>query len=48
MNSEFAKKVAGQLSIYPVIDLRQDADYPSRRQLGQGGWFLTEAGILGA
>ncbi|MBF2754705.1 MAG: alpha/beta hydrolase [Gammaproteobacteria bacterium AqS3] len=48
LDAGVAGKLAGQLSIYPVIDLRQDADYPSRRQLGQGGWFLTEAGILGA
>ena len=48
LDAGVAGRLAGQLSIYPVIDLRQDADYPSRRRLGQGDWFLTEAGILGA
>lgn len=40
--------IAAQLLFYPVLDLRPDAHYPSRRQMGAGEYFLTEEAILGA
>lgn len=41
-------RVAAQLLFYPVVDLRPDADYLSRKQLGSGEYFLSEEAILGA
>jgi len=40
--------IAAQVLLYPVLDLRPDASYPSRRKYGRGRHFLTEAAILGA
>ena len=40
--------VSGQALFYPVIDLRPDARYRSRRRFGSGKYFLSEDGILGA
>ena len=40
--------VTAQVLIYPVLDLRPNAFYRSRRKLGGGKYFLAEAGILGA
>lgn len=40
--------IAGQALFYPVLDLRPDAQYRSRRKAGSGKYFLSEAGILGA
>ena len=38
----------GQGLLYPVMDLRADANYRSRRKFGRGKYFLTNDGIIGA
>lgn len=43
-----APPTKGQALFYPVLDLRPDARYPSRRRFGTGKFFLSEDGILGA
>lgn len=43
-----ARFVKGQALFYPVLDLRPDARYRSRRRFGSGKYFLSQAGILGA
>lgn len=43
-----AGTVKGQALFYPVLDLRPNAHYRSRRRFGSGKYFLSEAGILGA
>ena len=43
-----AGRIAGQGLLYPVIDLRPDARYRSRRRYGGGKFFLNTDGILGA
>lgn len=37
--------ISAQFLLYPVLDLRQDACYPSREQFGDGRYFLSNAGI---
>lgn len=44
----FIGAIRGQALFYPVLDLRPDARYRSRRRFGSGKYFLSEAGILGA
>ena len=41
-------EIAAQALLYPVLDLRPDADYPSRKKFGRGKHFLTNDGIIGA
>lgn len=48
LDSNVASGVSGQALFYPVMDLRPDAKYRSRRRFGSGKFFLSEAGILGA
>ena len=43
-----SQKIRGQALFYPVLDLRINKRYRSRRRLGTGKYFLTEEGILGA
>ena len=40
--------IKAQALLYPVIDLRPDATYKSRRKYGRGNHFLTSDGIVGA
>ena len=40
--------IKAQALFYPVLDLRSDARYRSRRRFGNGKFFLSEDGILGA
>jgi len=40
--------IKAQALLYPVIDLRPNADYPSRRRYGKGRHFLTADAIVGA
>lgn len=40
--------IRAQVLLYPVIDLRPDAAYGSRKRYGQGKHFLTADGIVGA
>ena len=40
--------INGQALFYPVLDLRPDARYRSRRRFGSGQYFLSQDGILGA
>ena len=47
-DNRVALNVRGQALFYPVLDLRQSARYRSRRRFGNGKYFLSEAGILGA
>lgn len=37
--------VDAQFLLYPVLDLRQDCEYVSRQQFGDGRYFLGNAGI---
>lgn len=41
-------EITSQVLLYPVLDLRPDANYPSRRKYGRGRHFLTADGIAGA
>tara|TARA_X000000950_G_scaffold170704_1_gene208088 strand:+ start:2810 stop:3739 length:930 start_codon:yes stop_codon:yes gene_type:complete len=41
-------EIGAQVLFYPVIDLRPDASYPSRKAYGKGKHFLTEPAIIGA
>ncbi|MEO1190009.1 MAG: alpha/beta hydrolase fold domain-containing protein, partial [Pseudomonadota bacterium] len=41
-------RIQKQALLYPVMDLRPDAKYPSRKKYGQGRHFLTADGIVGA
>lgn len=41
-------QIAAQALFYPVLDLRANARYRSRKRLGSGKYFLSEDGILGA
>ena len=38
-------RIAAQFLLYPVLDLRGDSDYPSRREFGDGRYFLGQDGI---
>ncbi|MBA3069060.1 MAG: alpha/beta hydrolase [Hyphomonas sp.] len=40
--------IRAQALLYPVVDLRPDARYPSRRRFGKGRHFLTVEAIVGA
>lgn len=42
------RAVKAQALFYPVLDLRLDARYRSRKRFGSGRHFLSEDGILGA
>ncbi len=48
MDERVKRAIKGQALYYPVLDLRPDAKYRSRRRYGSGKYFLSEAGILGA
>lgn len=48
VDARVARSVKGQALLYPVLDLRPDAPYRSRRRFGSGKYFLSEGGILGA
>lgn len=41
-------EIAAQVLLYPVIDLRADASYPSRKKYGKGKHFLTDPAVVGA
>jgi len=41
-------RIQKQVLLYPVLDLRPDAKYQSRKKFGQGRHFLTVDGIMGA
>lgn len=41
-------EIGAQVLLYPVIDLRPDASYRSRKAYGKGKHFLTEPAIVGA
>lgn len=43
-----AVTITAQALLYPVMDLRPDESYKSREAYGQGSYFLTKAGIVGA
>jgi len=36
-----AAKIAAQFLLYSVLDLREDKHSPSRRELGDGSYFLS-------
>ena len=38
-------RLAGQVLLYPVLDLRNDVPYLSRQLFGGGGYFITEQSI---
>lgn len=48
VDQRVARSITGQALFYPVLDLRPNARYRSRRRFGSGKYFLSEAGILGA
>ncbi len=41
-------RIQKQVLLYPVLDLRPDAKYLSRKKFGRGRHFLTAEGIVGA
>lgn len=41
-------RIQKQVLLYPVLDLRPDTNYPSRKKFGRGRHFLTAEGIAGA
>ena len=41
-------RIQKQVLLYPVLDLRPDTNYPSRKKFGRGRHFLTAEGIVGA
>jgi acetyl esterase/lipase len=41
-------RIQKQVLLYPVLDLRPDAKYRSRKEFGHGRHFLTAEGIVGA
>ena len=45
---ELVGAFSGQGLLYPVMDLRADANYRTRRKYGGGKYFLTNDGIKGA
>jgi len=46
--ADLQDQITAQLLFYPVLDLRPDARYRSRRRLGSGQYFLSQDGIVGA
>ena len=47
-DEQVGQHVAAQVLLYPVMDLRLNTKYRSRKRFGSGKYFLSNDGILGA